>query len=124
NMRVAELADVPAILVADISRGGAIASVVGTLQLLPPEQRRRIKGIIINKFYGEISFFQEGIDFIEEYTGVPVVGVVPVKNDHGIAEEDADREVAAAPAGVDVYDAWAEHVKAHVDWDLIRSMFA
>ena len=63
NMRVAEIADVPAVLVADIDRGGAIASIVGTLQLLSPEHRSRVKAIIINKFHGDVSLFQEGIEF-------------------------------------------------------------
>ena len=123
NMRVAEIADVPAVLVADIDRGGAIASIVGTLQLLPPEHRSRVKAIIINKFHGDISLFQEGIEFIETYTGIPVAGVIPYKVDHGIEEEDVDRPVMKAPRGVDVYDAWADHVKAHLNWPLIEGNF-
>lgn len=124
NMRVAEIADVPAILVADIDRGGAIASIVGTLQLLPTEHRKRVKAIIINKFHGDVSLFQEGIEFIESYTGVPVAGVIPYKIDHGIEEEDMDRPVMKAPAGIDVYDAWAKHVKAHLNWPLIKEILA
>lgn len=124
NMRVAEIADVPAILVADIDRGGAIASIVGTLQLLPPEHRSRVKVIIINKFHGDVSFFQEGIDFIESYTGIPVAGVIPFKANHGIEEEDVDRPVAAAPEGVDVYDEWASHVKAHLNWPLMKDILS
>ncbi|MFC5589206.1 cobyric acid synthase [Sporosarcina soli] len=124
NMRVAEIADVPAILVADIDRGGAIASIVGTLQLLPPEHRSRVKAIIINKFHGDVSFFQEGIDFIESYTGIPVAGVIPFKANHGIEEEDVDRPVAVAPEGVDVYDEWASHVKAHLNWPLMKDILS
>jgi adenosylcobyric acid synthase len=124
NMRVAEIADVPAVLVADIDRGGAIASIVGTLQLLPPEHRKRVKAIIINKFHGDVSLFQEGIDFIESYTGVPVAGVIPFKVGHGIEEEDMDRPVTEAPAGVDVYDAWAKHVKAHLNWPLMKEILS
>ena len=124
NMRVADIADVPAILVADIDRGGAIASIVGTLQLLSPEHRLRVKGILINKFHGDVSLFQEGVDFIERYTGIPVVGVIPYKTNHGIEEEDADRPVQQAPSGIDVYDAWAAHVKAHLDWLLIKEILA
>lgn len=124
NMRVAEIADVPAILVADIDRGGAIASIVGTLQLLPTEHRKRVKAIIINKFHGDVSLFQEGIEFIESYTGVPVAGVIPYKIDHGIEEEDMDRPVMKAPAGIDVYDAWAKHVKAHLNWPLIKEILS
>ncbi|WP_407314828.1 cobyric acid synthase [Desulfosporosinus sp. SB140] len=77
NMRVAMEANSPVLLVADIDRGGALASVVGTLELLEPEERALIKGIIFNKFRGEIALLQPALDFIEERTGIPVVGVVP-----------------------------------------------
>ena len=122
NMRVAEIANVPAVLVADIDRGGAIASIVGTLQLLSPEHRTRIKAIIINKFHGDISLFQEGVEFIESYTGIPVAGIIPYKNNHGIEEEDVNRPVTEAPTGIDVYDAWAAHVKAHLNWPLLKEI--
>ncbi|WP_203248416.1 cobyric acid synthase [Sporosarcina beigongshangi] len=124
NMRVAEIADVPAVLVADIDRGGAIASIVGTLQLLPPAHRARVKAIIINKFHGDVSLFQEGIEFIETYTGIPVAGVIPYKVDHGIEEEDADRPVMSAPRGVDIYDEWAAHVKANLNWPLLTDILS
>ncbi|PIC64717.1 cobyric acid synthase [Sporosarcina sp. P13] len=124
NMRVAELADVPALLVADISKGGAFASIVGTLQLLSPERRRRVKAIIINKFYGDIAFFQDGVEFIERYTGIPVAGVIPVLEQHGIPEEDVERKTEPAADGVDVYEQWANHVKKHLNWPLIESILA
>lgn len=124
NMRVAEIADVPAVLVADIDRGGAIASIVGTLQLLPATHRERVKAIIINKFHGDVSLFQEGIEFIETYTGIPVAGVIPYKVDHGIEEEDADRPVMSAPRGVDIYDEWAAHVKANLNWSLMKDILS
>lgn len=124
NMRVAELADVPALLVADISKGGAFASVIGTLQLLSPERRKRVKAIIINKFYGDLSYFQEGVEFIENYTGIPVAGVIPVLEQHGIPEEDMERETKPAADGVDVYEQWAEHVQKHLNWPLIQSILA
>ena len=122
NMRVADMADVPVLLVADIDRGGAIASIVGTLQLLAPEHRARVKGIIINKFHGDVSLFQEGVDFIETHTGIRVVGVIPHMMNHGIEEEDADRPMSEALTDADVYDEWAKHVKAHVDWPFVRSI--
>lgn len=124
NMRVADIADVPVVLVADIDRGGAIASIVGTLQLLAPEHRARVKAIIINKFYGDPALFQEGIEFIESYTGIPVAGVIPFKADHGIQEEDMDRPLSQAPSGIDVYEAWADHISQHLDWPLIKSIIA
>lgn len=122
NMRVAEWADVPAVLVADISRGGAFASIAGTLALLPPARRSRIKAIIINKFYGDAAYFADGVEFIENYTGLPVAGVIPVMEDHGIPEEDVDRETVPAAAGTDIYEQWAAHVKRHINWPLIRSL--
>lgn len=122
NMRIAQIANVPAILVADIDRGGAIAAVVGTLQLLEDQHRAHIKGIILNRFHGELSLFQEGIDFIEAYTGIPVVGVIPYKADHGIEEEDAYRVVQSAPQDVNRYDAWATHVKKYLDWALLQKI--
>ncbi|MDW0116423.1 cobyric acid synthase [Sporosarcina thermotolerans] len=122
NMRVADMADVPVLLVADIDRGGAIASIVGTLQLMEPEHRARVKGIVINKFHGDVALFEEGIDFIETYTGIRVVGVIPHMMNHGIEEEDTDRPQQKAPAGVDIYDEWAKHVKAHIDWPYLLSV--
>ncbi|SFS64291.1 cobyric acid synthase [Marininema halotolerans] len=79
NMRTAALADVPVILVADIDRGGVFASVVGTLEILDPSERERIKGIVINKFRGDVSLLQPGLDWLEEKTGIPVLGVLPWK---------------------------------------------
>ncbi len=122
NMRVAEIANVPAVLVADIDRGGAIAALVGTLQLLSEKHRRHIKGIILNRFHGDVSLFQEGVDFITSYTGIPVVGVIPYKANHGIEEEDVDRVVRPVPREVERYDAWATHVKKHLNWPLLQKI--
>lgn len=77
NMKVARQLNAPTLLVVDIDRGGAFAHVVGTLQLLDPEERQLIRGIIINKFRGQVSLLQSGIDWLQEYTGIPVVGVIP-----------------------------------------------
>ncbi|MFA5400907.1 MAG: cobyric acid synthase [Dehalococcoidia bacterium] len=89
NMRIAELARAPVILVGDIDKGGVFASVVGTLQLLPPRQRNRIKGLVINKFRGDISLLQPGIDFIESKCRRPVLGVIPYMRNLAVAQEDS-----------------------------------
>ncbi|TDB61686.1 cobyric acid synthase [Photorhabdus khanii] len=87
NMGMAEMVDAPVLLVADIDRGGVFAAIYGTLALLLPEEKARIKGVIINKFRGDISLLQPGIEQIEALTGVPVLGVMPWLN---IDLEDED----------------------------------
>ena len=77
NMRVAKYLNAATILVVDIDRGGAFAHVVGTLDLLEPEERALIKGVVINKFRGQRSLLDSGITWLEERTGIPVLGVIP-----------------------------------------------
>lgn len=89
NMRVAQIADAPVILVGDIEKGGVFASLVGTLQLLEREDRDRVIGVIINKFRGDVSLLKPGLDWFEEYTGVPILGVVPYINNLLIEAEDS-----------------------------------
>ncbi|MCG8399988.1 MAG: cobyric acid synthase [Firmicutes bacterium] len=89
NMRVAREAGAPVLLVADIDRGGVLASVVGTLELLDPADRERIKGVIINKFRGDVGLFRPAVDFLERKTRVPVCGVVPHFDDLYIMDEDS-----------------------------------
>ncbi|WDL96529.1 cobyric acid synthase [Alicyclobacillus sp. ALC3] len=89
NLRAAEMADAVVVLVADVDRGGVFASVVGTLQLMTSEERRRLKGILINRFRGDPELFQDGEQWLEQYTGLPVLGVIPYISNIGIDEEDS-----------------------------------
>jgi adenosylcobyric acid synthase len=91
NMRVARMANAPVVLIGDIERGGVFASLVGTLQLLDKEDRQRIIGVIINKFRGDLALLKPGLDWFEQYTGVPVLGVVPYLEDLHIDAEDSVR---------------------------------
>jgi adenosylcobyric acid synthase len=77
NMRVAKHLNASTILVVDIDRGGAFAHIIGTLELLEPDERALIKGIVINKFRGQRSLLESGIKWVEERTGIPVIGVIP-----------------------------------------------
>ncbi len=89
NMRVARMVGAPVILIGDIDRGGVFASIAGTMQLLPPRQRRLIRGFIVNKFRGDISLLKPGLDFLEKRYCRPVLGVIPYIRDIGIAQEDS-----------------------------------
>lgn len=99
NMRLAGWADAPVLLVADIDRGGVFASIVGTLEILEPHERDRVKGFIINKFRGDVSLLQPGLDWLEHKTGKPVLGVVPYLPNLGLEDEDSaslDAKLAGA----------------------------
>jgi adenosylcobyric acid synthase len=89
NMKIAMMARCPVILVADIDRGGVFAQIVGTIELLEPLERTYVKGIIINKFRGDVEILRPGIDFIEQRTGVPVLGVLPWFPDISLPAEDS-----------------------------------
>lgn len=89
NMPMARHADADVILVSDIDRGGVFASVYGTVMLLPEEDRQRVRGIIINKFRGDMSLFADGRRMLERLCGIPVLGVLPYMKDIHIDEEDS-----------------------------------
>jgi adenosylcobyric acid synthase len=89
NMSIANMVDAPVILVGDIDKGGVFASLVGTLQLLSPENRERVVGVIINKFRGDLTLLEPGLSWFEEYTGKPILGVIPFINDLLIDAEDS-----------------------------------
>ena len=89
NWSAVEMADARVVLVADIDRGGVFAQVIGTLDLLAPHERARVIGIIINKFRGDATLFDDGVRFIEQRTGLPVLGVVPMLRGLILDQEDA-----------------------------------
>lgn len=102
NMVVAELAEAPVLLVADIHWGGVFAYVHGTLKLLLPQERARVRGIIVNKFSGDVGRFAEGVRILEDLAGIPVTGVIPLLQGFSF-EETTD------------WDPMAEHVREHLD---------
>lgn len=89
NMRVAKYLNAPVILVADIDRGGALASIVGTLELLDDDERDLVKGIVINKFRGDVNLFLPAVEFLEQKTKKPVLGIIPYIENLGIDDEDS-----------------------------------
>ena len=89
NWPVVELADASVILVADIDRGGVFAQIIGTLDLLAPRERERVRGVIVNKFRGDRRLFEDGVRMLEARTGLPVLGVVPLLRDLRLDQEDS-----------------------------------
>ena len=89
NMGFAELADCPVLLIADIDRGGVFAHLVGTLELLSASEQARVIGFVINRFRGDLSLLQPGLDWLESRTGKPVLGVLPYLHGLALDAEDA-----------------------------------
>jgi len=89
NMSMAQIADCPVLLVGDIDKGGVLAWIVGTLELLTKEERERVRGIVINKFRGDKEILQPGLDYLEKKIKRPVLGIIPYFRDIRIEEEDS-----------------------------------
>ncbi len=120
NLRCAAMAGAPVLLVADIDRGGVFAAVAGTFELLQPEERARIAGVVINRFRGDPDLLRPGIRTIEERTGVPVFGVVPWL-DLRLPEEDsvtlARRKNRPTGSGVRIGVIRLPHIANYTDFD-------
>lgn len=122
NMRIAKLLNAPVFLIADIDRGGALAAVVGTLELLEPDERDLVKGIIINKFRGDINLLKPALTFLEEKTGKPVVGVIPHITALGIEDEDSvslDEKTPDKQAELDVAIIRTPKISNFTDFDAL-----
>ena len=124
NLPMARHAGADVILVADIDRGGVFASVYGSIMLQSPEDRRRIKGIIINKFRGDMRLFDEGRQLLERLCGVPVLGVIPYFTDIHIEEEDsvslAQKHRQLAEGKVNVAVVLLRHISNFTDFDTLE----
>lgn len=122
NMKMAEMADSPVILVADIDRGGVFASIYGTIMLMSEKERARVKGVIINKFRGDINILKSGLEEIEKLTGVPVIGVMPYTN-VDIEDEDSVTERfkrLQKKKGINISVIKLKHISNFTDIDALR----
>ena len=124
NLPMAMHAGADVILVADIDRGGVFASVYGSVMLLRPEERKHIKGILINKFRGDSRLFESGVKMLEDLCGVPVVGVVPYYKDIYIEEEDSvmlqTKNIRAGQGKVNVAVVLLRHLSNFTDFNVLE----
>ena len=124
NMSMAQHAKADVILVGDIDRGGVFASVYGSIMLQSPEDRKRIKGIIINKFRGDMRLFDEGRRMLEEICGIPVLGVIPYYKDIYIDEEDSvaleQKRKQLAEDKVNVAVVLLRHISNYTDFNTLE----
>ncbi|MWV15884.1 cobyric acid synthase [Pseudomonas sp. L-22-4S-12] len=122
NMGFAEAVDCPVILIADIDKGGVFAHLVGTLELLSASEQARVQGFVINRFRGDLSLLQPGLDWLEERTGKPVLGVLPYLMDFHLEAEDAiaTRQVIQAEQSLKVVVPVLPRISNHTDFDPLR----
>lgn len=122
NMGMAKMADADVFLVADIDRGGVFASVYGTIKLMPPEDQDRIKGVIINKFRGDVSILKPGLKMIEDLVNIPVIGVLPMEK-IDVDDEDSLSErlnQKTIQEGIDVAVIRLPHISNFTDFSVFE----
>lgn len=138
NMGLAEKIGCPVILVSDINRGGVFASLYGTMMLLNESQRSMVKGVVVNKFIGEISYFQDGMNIIEQLCQVPLLGVLPyidikLEDEDSLADNNVrlkDRELISGLQYTgdtaayrtllgEEFSRLSEHFRTHLNMELI-----
>ena len=121
NMSMARTADAPVILIGDIDPGGVFASLYGTVKLLDQEEQARIKGIIINKFRGDVKILEPGLDMIEKLLGIPVIGVIPWMDvdmeDEDSVTERFERRAGHAPVNAAIVR--LPHISNFTDFNLL-----
>lgn len=126
NMSMASYAGANVILVADIDRGGVFASVYGSIMLQTPEHRKLIKGIIINKFRGDLRLFEEGKKLLEDLCGIPVLGVVPIASHIHIDEEDsvalASKDNKSVRNKINVAVVLLKHISNFTDFNVLERL--
>jgi adenosylcobyric acid synthase len=123
NMGFAEAVDCPVVLIADIDRGGVFAHLVGTLELLSESERNRVIGFVINRFRGDIALLQPGLEWLEQRTGKPVLGVLPYLQGFHLEAEDAinaDQVVDNAAPVLKVVVPVLPRTSNHTDFDTLR----
>lgn len=124
NLPMACYAHADVILVADIDRGGVFASAYGSVALQTPEDRKRIKGIIVNKFRGDLRLFESGVKMMEEICGIPVLGVIPYYHDIYIEEEDSVelslKQRKAVQGKVNVAVVLLRHLSNFTDFNMLE----
>lgn len=121
NMGFAEAVDCPVILVADIDRGGVFAHIIGTLACLSDSERARIVGFVINRFRGDISLLQPGVDWLEQQTGKPVLAVLPYLQGLFLDAEDAVEAMQAERGAFTVVVPQLPRISNHTDFDALRA---
>ncbi|MBL8298669.1 MAG: cobyric acid synthase [Rhodanobacteraceae bacterium] len=121
NMGYAEAVDCAVILIADIDRGGVFAHLVGTLALLSPSERARIKGFVINRFRGDLALLQPGLDWLEHETGKPVLGVLPyLQGLHLDAEDALPRDTEHGSGKLRIIVPALPRISNHTDFEVLR----
>ncbi len=123
NMGFAEAVDCPVIIVADIDRGGVFAQLVGTLELLSASEQQRVVGFVINKFRGDLGLLQSGLDWLQQRTGKPVLGVLPYLTNLAAAAEDAieiEQQLDTRDVRLRVKVPVLSRISNHTDFDMLR----
>ncbi|SET66880.1 cobyric acid synthase [Thalassotalea agarivorans] len=121
NMGFAEEVDCPVIIIADIDKGGVFAHLVGTLALLSESEQQRVAGFVINRFRGDITLLQSGLDWLEQKTGKPVLGVLPYLHNLALDAEDAvNIENIVTEKKISVAVLLLPHISNHTDFDALR----